>query len=176
MHEEFHKMPVAIKEVEEKMTERTFEEQKKITQETLSQCDYGTLMNCYEKTDELIGTIQRVFDTITEPDETGEFDDRRSIFSRMADGELLILNACLRALRERRYNVHADGKFIGEFDGTEKLIEIYKQNTPEEERYYHAPEVICGQTVEDTLKTARKFGLIGRYSLEVIGNNGKVDM
>ena len=156
MHEEFHKMPVAIKEVEEKMTERTFEEQKKITQETLSQCDYGTLMNCYEKTDELIGTIQRV--------------------------ELLILNACLRALRERRYNVHADGKFIGEFDGTEtaelteKLIEIYKQNTPEEERYYHAPEVICGQTVEDTLKTARKFGLIGRYSLEVIGNNGKVDM
>lgn len=59
MHEEFHKMPVAIKEVEEKMTERTFEEQKKITQETLSQCDYGTLMNCYEKTDELIGTIQR---------------------------------------------------------------------------------------------------------------------
>ena len=182
MHEEFHKMPVAIKEVKEKMTERTFEEQKKITQETLSQCDYGTLMNCYEKTDELIGTIQRVFDTITEPDETGEFDDRRSIFSRMADGELLILNACLRALPERRYNVHADGKFIGEFDGTEtaelteKLIEIYKQNTPEEERYYHAPEVICGQTVEDTLKTARKFGLIGRYSLEVIGNNGKVDM
>lgn len=85
MHEEFHKMPVAIKEVEEKMTERTFEEQKKITQETLSQCDYGTLMNCYEKTDELIGTIQRVFDTITEPDETGEFDDRRSIFSRMAE-------------------------------------------------------------------------------------------
>ena len=27
------------------MTERTFEEQKKITQETLSQCDYGTLTN-----------------------------------------------------------------------------------------------------------------------------------
>ncbi|WP_262302621.1 hypothetical protein, partial [Segatella hominis] len=107
---------------------------------------------------------------------------RRSIFSRMADGELLILNACLRALRERRYNVHADGKFIGEFDGTEtaelteKLIEIYKQNTPEEEKYYHAPEVICGQTVKGTLKTERKFGLIGRYSLEGIGNNGRVDM
>ena len=193
MHEEFHKMPVAIKKVEEKMDKlrvadaitevfTIFKRCNKYIDETLSQCDYGTLMNCYEKTDELIGTIQRVFDTITEPDETGEFDDRRSIFSRMADGELLILNACLRALRERRYNVHADGKFIGEFDGTEtaelteKLIEIYKQNTPEEERYYHAPEVICGQTVEDTLKTARKLGLIGRYSLEVIGNNGKVDM
>ena len=27
------------------MTEKTFEEQKKITQETLSQCDYGTLTN-----------------------------------------------------------------------------------------------------------------------------------
>ena len=162
-----------------KMTQRTFEEQQKITLETLGRCDYGTLMNFYEKTDELIETIQKVFDTVTEPDTDGEFNDKKSIFSAMADGELAILNACLKALRDRRYHVHADGEYIGEFDGTEtaelaeRLIETYNRNTPQEERYHHAPEVICRQTVEDTLKAARKFGLISRYRLEIIRKNGK---
>ena len=68
-----------------------------------------------------------MFNTITEPDGASEFDDRRSIFSRMEDGELLILNACLRVMRERRYNVHVDGKCIGEFDGTETAELTEKQ-------------------------------------------------
>lgn len=126
-----------------------------------------------------IKTIQKVFDTVTEPDTDGEFNDKKSIFSAMADGELAILNACLKALRDRRYHIHADGEYIGEFDGTEttelaeRLIETYNCNTPQEERYYHAPEVICGQTVEDTLKAAQKFGLISRYRLEIIRKTGK---
>lgn len=163
------------------MTQRTFEEQQKITLETLGRCDYGTLMNFYEKTDELIETIQKVFDTVTESDTDGEFNDKKSIFSAMADGELAILNACLKVLRDRRYHVHADGEYIGEFNGTdtaelaERLIETYNRNTPQEERYYHVPKAICGQTIEDTLKIAQKFGLISRYRLEIIRKNGKGD-
>lgn len=54
-HKWLYKMPVAIQKRKEKrkMTQRTFEEQQKITMETLVRCDYGTLMDFYEKTNEL---------------------------------------------------------------------------------------------------------------------------